>query len=869
MYNRFIFLLILIFGLVCVGGVSANDQLSLNTTDSGLNTDVSSQLSENSGDFVYSGDVSDSGVIVENNQPKSLNDLNDLINSGSGNIELNDDYRYNWLVDRGFDGISINGGNYVINGNNHTIDGGSRVSLFNVNGGSLTLLNINFVNFKGDGSVVYARNCELNITQCSLNDNTAIGKTYIPITGKYVYDVVSDSYGAVYLDGVNASICLSIFSNNSAKYGGAIYACNSNLTLVTNVFSSNVANGYGGAIYSSNSKIISSVNSFLNNTAVNGGAIYVGGGSYGSFIGNTFLNNTATRGGAVCLDDGSYDLLFAMDTFVNNSAKFYGGAIHSLTTDGAFVIYSNFMNNTASCGSSINVAEGTMISQGNAFDNETNFVPSWDSVCGNCVFMTMDVQNTTNADNTTVPRVHLVEAMRVNPEGIHFNNTNYQGFYRFFFEWLVTEGIRYNTNSYIIKNYYNDVSSSCIGVYLERLSALKNQSADVLAVSSLMSVFVEIEKELIALAKSNDTADFNVVMDVCNDDDLQNAVLVAQFGCYYDPFSDSFDKVSVLVLNFEKDHVFNFNTRSDGSVFTVNVGTLFLNGDNTTFKVVNPEDRNEFHFMYVGANSMVVTSSLIVSGFNTAIENYGVLCLFNTNFTGNRLDYIVDTDKGGAIINYGFVMGQNSSFINNHAKYGGALYNEGYINLVNCSFLNNDGYGEGDDVYNFNKGTSDLTNVSCSVVSGEGLNIFERIALHVGAGLLAVVAATAVGWIPGINVGVVAVVGSLVGGLIIGGSYALDGYLNHDVDSVEILIAAAVGAVIGGSSGYMGLFMVNCICGISTDGILAYHILTAGVIKGVVFATVAGIISGVFTFFTVPDEIDVPSQNITIPDVKI
>ena len=44
MCNKFVFLLILIFGLVCVGGVSANDQLSLNTTDavtdSGLNTEV-------------------------------------------------------------------------------------------------------------------------------------------------------------------------------------------------------------------------------------------------------------------------------------------------------------------------------------------------------------------------------------------------------------------------------------------------------------------------------------------------------------------------------------------------------------------------------------------------------------------------------------------------------------------------------------------------------------------------------------------------------------------------------------------------------------------------------------------------------------
>ena len=49
MNNKFVFfILILIFGLVCVGGVSANDQVALNTTndnaDSELNLDVNTAL---------------------------------------------------------------------------------------------------------------------------------------------------------------------------------------------------------------------------------------------------------------------------------------------------------------------------------------------------------------------------------------------------------------------------------------------------------------------------------------------------------------------------------------------------------------------------------------------------------------------------------------------------------------------------------------------------------------------------------------------------------------------------------------------------------------------------------------------------------
>ena len=864
MCNKFVFLLILIFGLVCVGGVSANDQLSLNTTDvntdSELNTGISSQLGENDGsvvsddgdfvdgvvtvDPVYYDRVSDSGVIVENNGPKSLNDLKGLINSGSGDIELNDDYKYNWLSDMGFDGISINGGDYVINGNNHTIDGGSHVSLFKVNGGSLTLLNINFVNFKGDGAVVYAKNCDLNITQCSLVNNTAVTETYNPIEKKMVINPLLNSYGVVYLDGVNASISVNGFYNNAAKYGAAVYACNSNLALVGNVFGFNVANSCGGAIYSANSRI--------------------------SSLSNAFVNNSANYGGAIYFDETSFDSSVIMDNFMNNTAS-YGGAIYSLTTNGAFVLSSIFVNNTASWGNSINVADGVMISQGNTFDNESGFVPSFSSVCGNCVFMNMDVQNTTNADNTTVPIVHLVEAIRVDLETVNYN---YEMICANFTAktGIVPLSIRYTANSYVLKNYYNNVSLSCINMYLERLSGLKNQSADLFAVSSLMSVFVEIEKELIASAKANDTGNFNVVMDVCTDNDLENAINVAQYGYYYNPFSDSFEKVSALVVNFEKNHVFNFNTRSDGSVFNVGIGTLILNGDNTTFNVVNHNDRDEFHFMYIGADSMVVTSSLIISGFNTAIENYGMLCILNTTFINNKLHYIIDSDNGGAIKNYGYVMGQNSSFINNYAKYGGALYNEGYVNLVNCTFLNNEGYGEGDDIYNFNKGKSDLTNASCSIVSDEGLNIYERIALKVGGAILATVAAIAVGWIPCINVGAVGVavtLGSVVGSLILGGAYALDGYLNHDVNSIEILIAATVGAGIGAVGGYMGWFMVVYTFGVCSNVLLGWHVMLVAVIKGVVFATAVGIVSGVFIGFTVPDEVDVPPQNTTIPNVGI
>ena len=81
-------------------GVSAEDQLSLNATDTfskdiNLETDVEDDVtsySENSSSdngVVYNA-VSDSNVIVENSQAKSmsLRDLETLINKGSGTIDL-------------------------------------------------------------------------------------------------------------------------------------------------------------------------------------------------------------------------------------------------------------------------------------------------------------------------------------------------------------------------------------------------------------------------------------------------------------------------------------------------------------------------------------------------------------------------------------------------------------------------------------------------------------------------------------------------------------------------------------------------------------------------------------------------------------
>ena len=132
----------------------------------------------------------------------------------------------------------------------------------------------------------------------------------------------------------------TVFNNNSADHrGGSIY-CNNNSRIhfqrnSSTVFSNNIAFD-GGAIYSSYSNIYFQENSitvFKDNHANNeGGAIYCRYG-YVSFEQNSltsFGNNIADVGGAICSKyDNIYFKVNSSSTFSNNIAGIDGGAIYS------------------------------------------------------------------------------------------------------------------------------------------------------------------------------------------------------------------------------------------------------------------------------------------------------------------------------------------------------------------------------------------------------------------------------------------------------------------------------------------------------------------------------------------------------------
>ncbi|WP_295619803.1 hypothetical protein [uncultured Methanobrevibacter sp.] len=83
---------------------------------------------------------------------------------------------------------------------------------------------------------------------------------------------------------------------------------------------------------------------------------------------------------------------------------------------------------------------------------------------------------------------------------------------------------------------------------------------------------------------------------------------------------------------------------------------------------------------------------MTLSGFNSAILNYGTLFIINCTFVNNCYHTLMDVDYGGAIKNYGGVYCYNSTFTSNKASKGAAIYSEGVSAqglFVNCDFSKN------------------------------------------------------------------------------------------------------------------------------------------------------------------------------------
>jgi len=207
---------------------------------------------------------------------------------------------------------------------------------------------------------------EISITNYTFIDNTADvsgGAIYVSpdangckvidskFYGNNVTNNISGQGGAIDWMGADGSVIDSIFTNNNAFNGGAIYV--GSTTGSTNIsnsnFTRNNAFNDGGAINLIASSVTLNLTNFIDNTAKNNaGALHVGGNAKANYVYNSaFTGNNATSGygGAINWVASAGHII---DTnFTRNYAKFGGGVYLNGKSSNSSIVRVIFKENNA------------------------------------------------------------------------------------------------------------------------------------------------------------------------------------------------------------------------------------------------------------------------------------------------------------------------------------------------------------------------------------------------------------------------------------------------------------------------------------------------------------------------------------------
>ena len=260
----------------------------------------------------------------------------------------------------------------VFIGNSHVVDAAGYARIFNITATNVTFIDVQFINGNSSGK---------------FGDKIDIG-------------------GAIFWSGANGTVIGSIFDNNYAGRGGAIYfnVTAENAEIINSNFINNVAETFGGAIDCNASNMGIFNNTFESNRADTGAALCreinstLGHGYNNTFRSNYaltngsalawidaksmhvdsyyFYNNKAgNSGGAIYVGQGSLDCQILNSIFENNyvtnTTGGHGGAIEWYAGEG-IVFNSNFTNNYAYYGGAIYVGKDTgeiNITKSNFYEN--------------------------------------------------------------------------------------------------------------------------------------------------------------------------------------------------------------------------------------------------------------------------------------------------------------------------------------------------------------------------------------------------------------------------------------------------------------------------------------------------------------------
>lgn len=204
--------------------------------------------------------------------------------------------------------------------------------------------------------------------------NSIFSNNYSPYGG-VIYDYGNDTIYNSYVEIKNCDF----INNNAKEFGGALYNFRSVIKLSDSYFYKNTAGNNSGAIENSGNLTVTNT-IFANNSAYHGGAVYnYLNSSYPyytvdmSIINCSFINNSAVSYGGAIENDWA-NLTVTSSTFLNNIAKSQkGNSIHNLNISSLKANYNVFINNKYS-GSEIytNLDHASILLNYNWFGQDTS-----------------------------------------------------------------------------------------------------------------------------------------------------------------------------------------------------------------------------------------------------------------------------------------------------------------------------------------------------------------------------------------------------------------------------------------------------------------------------------------------------------------
>ena len=207
--------------------------------------------------------------------------------------------------------------------------------------------------YKFNGGAMYLLECmNVSISDCQFLQNRAIAgaalfaiSSLIQISGTvFVHNGAQPTYGgtAAFFEST-VHIHQTLFTNNIAYTGGAIFATKTQLSLLECQFKQNSAYNLGGASFIQHGSLIILRSLFVRNIALTGSIVYARNCSITS-INSSYLNNNATANGGIYADDGS--AIFSSDSYyTGNRAKI--GAAYFIANGFTYSSNNTFTNNSA------------------------------------------------------------------------------------------------------------------------------------------------------------------------------------------------------------------------------------------------------------------------------------------------------------------------------------------------------------------------------------------------------------------------------------------------------------------------------------------------------------------------------------------